>query len=120
LALLLAGSWFLVHPSPARVNSKALAQILAELSAAARSGDSASFFELARATLLHTFATRWRLPPDQITTEEFRARLGPIAGDFERLWALADEAKYSKDLPGTTDFQHWLALIRAHAAGEKQ
>jgi hypothetical protein len=121
LALLLAGSWFLVHPSPARVNSKALARALAELSAAAKSGDSASFFELARATLLHTFATRWRLPPDQITTEEFRARLGPTAGDLERLWALADEAKYSKDEPGTTDLQHWLALIRAHiAAGEKQ
>lgn len=121
LALLLAGSWFLVHPSPARVNSKALTRALAELSAAATSGDSASFFELARKTLLHTFATRWRLPPDQITTEEFRARLGPAAGDFERLWALADEVKYSKDEPGTTDFQHWLALIRAHiAAGEKQ
>ena len=121
LALLLAGSWFLVHPSPARVSSKALARALAELSAAAKSGDSASFFELARATLLHTFATRWRLPPDQITTEEFRARLGPAAADFERLWALADEAKYSKDQPGTTDFQHWLALIRAHVvAGEKQ
>jgi hypothetical protein len=120
LALLLAGSWFLVHPSPARVNSKALARALAELSAAAKSGDSASFFELARATLLHTFATRWRLPTDQITTEELRARLGPTAGDFERLWALADEAKYSKDQPGTTDFQHWLALIRAHVtAGEK-
>ena len=121
LALILAGSWFLVHPSPARVNSKALTRALAELNAAAKSGDSASFLELARATLLHTFATRWRLPADQITTEEFRARLGPAAADFERLWALADEAKYSKDQPGTTDFQHWLALIRAHvAAGEKQ
>jgi hypothetical protein len=120
LALLLAGSWFLVHPSPARVNSKAITRAIAALEAAAKSGNSAGFFELARATLIHTFATRWRVPHDRITTEEFQTRLGPAAADIERLWALADEAKYSKYEPGTTDFQHWLALISAQlAVGEE-
>src|SRR3954468_11443236 len=66
LALILAGSWFLVHPSPARVHSKAHARALADLAAAAKSGDSASFFELAREILSHTFASRWRVAPDQI------------------------------------------------------
>ena len=33
--------------------------------------------------------------------------------DITRLSALADEAKYSRYEPGTTDFPHWLAVIRA-------
>jgi hypothetical protein len=113
LALILAGSWFVVRPSPARVDSRANARLLAQLNAAAKSGDSASFFEMARETLLQTFSTRWGMPRDQITAAEFPSRLGPASTEVERLWALADEALYSKYEPGVTDFQHWLALIRA-------
>ena len=113
LALILAGSWFVVRPSPARVNSQASARLLAQLNAAAKSGDSASFFEMARETLLQTFATRWGMPRDEVTPAEFSSRLGTAAAEVERLWALADEALYSNYEPGTTDFQHWLALIRA-------
>ena len=67
LALILAGGWFLVRPSPARVNSQANARLLAQLNAAAKAGDSASFFEMARETLLQTFATRWGLQRDEVT-----------------------------------------------------
>lgn len=113
LALILAGSWFVVRPTPARINSQANARLLSRLNAAAKSGDSASFFELARETLLQTFATRWGLPREQITPAEFSSRLGTAAEDIERLWALADEAMYSNYDPRATDFQHWLALIHA-------
>jgi hypothetical protein len=113
LALILAGGWFVVRPSPARVNAKAHSRALAQLDAAAKSGDAASFFEMARQTLLQAFAARWGLPPDRVTPAEFPARLGAAGEQIERLWALADEAKYSRYEPGTTDFTHWLALIRA-------
>jgi hypothetical protein len=112
LALLLAGSWFVVRPSPTRVNAQASARLLVQLNAAAKAGHSASFFELARETLLQTFVTRWGVTRDEVTPAEFASRLGTAAAEVERLWALADEALYSKYEPGTTEFQHWLALIR--------
>jgi hypothetical protein len=87
------------------------------LDAAARSGDPASFFGTARDTLLQTFATRWRLPTDQITGAELKARLGAAGEDVERLFALADEAKYSDHGAGGVDFQRWLTVIRGQLAG---
>jgi hypothetical protein len=120
LALILAGSWFAVRPNPARATSKAAERALAQMDAAARSGDAASFFEVARSALLQTFAEQWRMSPDQITFAVLQARLGPAGEDIERLSALADEAKYSDYEPGSTDFQHWLKLIRGHLAGERE
>jgi hypothetical protein len=87
------------------------------LDAAARSGDSFSFFEAARKALLQTFADRWQMTPDQITSTELKARLGTAGEDVERLFALADEAKYSHYEPGGTDFQRWLGLVRVQLAG---
>jgi hypothetical protein len=120
LALILAGSWFAVRPHPARTTSKAAERALAQLDTAARSGDSSSFFEVARKALLHTFAARWQMSPDQITFAELRARLGTAGEDIERLFALADEAKYSDYEPGGTDLQRWLTLIRGQLAGERE
>jgi hypothetical protein len=121
LALILAGSWFAVRPSPARVTSKSAARALGKLDAAVQSGDVTAFFEVAREVLLQTFATRWRMAPDQITPAELQARLGPAGDEIQRLWGLADEAKYSNYEPGSTDFQGWLTLIRGQLlAGEKQ
>jgi hypothetical protein len=120
LALLLAGSWFAVRPNAARATSKAVKRALAQLGAAARAGDSSSFFEAARQTLLQTFAARWQMPADQITAAELKARLGTTGEDLERLFALADEARYSDHQPGGTDFQRWLRLIRGQLAGERK
>jgi oxygen tolerance protein BatD len=117
LVLILAGSLFAVRTQPARVTSKVAERALAQLDAAARSGDSSSFFETARGTLLQTFAARWRLSPEQITSAELKARLGTASEDVERLFALADEAKYSDYASGSTDFQRWLGLIRGQLAG---
>jgi hypothetical protein len=117
LALILAGSWLAVRPHPARRTSKAAERALAQLDAAARSGDASSFFEVARNSLLQTFATRWQVSPDQITSTELKARLGTAGEDIERLLALADEAKYSNYTPGDGDFQRWLTLIRSQLLG---
>lgn len=113
LALILAGSWFFVRPNPVRVNAQKNARLIAQLNAAARSGEAASFFQLARESLVQTFASRWGMAREQITPAEFPSRLGALSGEFARLWALADEALYSNYEHDTTDFQHWLALVRA-------
>jgi hypothetical protein len=120
LALILAGSWLAVRPNPARAISKSAVRALARLEAAARSGDASSFFEVARTALLQTFAARWQMSADQITSTELKARLGAAGEDVERLCALADEAKYSDYEPGSTDFQHWLKLIRGQLTGERE
>ncbi len=120
VALILAGSLFAVRPSPTRATSKAAERVLAQLNAVARSGDASSFFVLARKALLQTFAARWRVSPDQVTSTELKARLGTAGEDIERLFALADEAKYSEYDPPAADFQRWLGLIRGQLASERE
>jgi len=117
LALILAGSLLAVRPQPARSASKAAARALAQLDAAALSGDACSFFDVARKVLLRTFADRWQMPADQITPTELKARLGTAGEDVERLFALADEARYSPYQAAGTDFESWLGLIRGQLAG---
>jgi hypothetical protein len=60
------------------------------------------------------------MSPDAISGAELKARLGAAGEDIERLWALADEAKYSDYEPGAADFQRWLRLIRGQLAGERE
>jgi hypothetical protein len=120
LVLILAGSWFAVRPNPARTTSKAAERTLAQLDAAARRGDASSFFDVARDTLVQTFAARWQVPPDQVRSAELKSRLGAAGEDVERLFALADEAKYSDYEPRSTDFQRWLSLIRSQLTGERK
>jgi len=120
LALLLAGSWFAVRPNAARATSKAAKRVLAELDAAARAGDSSVFFAAAKRVLLQSFAARWQMPADQITIAELKARLGATAEDLERLFAIADETKYSDDQSGGTDFQRWIGLIRDQLISERE
>jgi hypothetical protein len=120
LALLLAGSWFAVRPSGARATSQAVGRALAQLDAAARAGNSSSFLETARTTLLQAFAARWHMPANQITGVELRARLGATGEDVERLFTIAEEAKYSNAGSTGTDFQRWLNLVRSQLAGERK
>ena len=117
LALILAGSWLAVRPQPERTISKAAKRVLEQLDAAARSGNAASFFEAARKELLQTFADRWQVSPDELTSKELKARLGTRGEEIERLVALADEAKYSDDEAGQVDFRRWIGVVRDHLAG---
>jgi hypothetical protein len=120
LTLILAGSWFAVRPSAARATSKAAGRVLAQLDAAARAGDPHAFFDAARKALLQTFASRWQMPPDQISFAELRTRLGTTSEDVERLFALAEETRYAGSPPSSTDFQPWLRLIRGQLTGESE
>jgi hypothetical protein len=117
LTLILAASWLAVRPQRAGTIPQAARRALEQLDAAARSGDAASFFEVARKELLRTFADRWQVSPDQITSKELQARLGTASADIERLVALADEARYSDDEAGHVDFRHWIGVVRDHLAG---
>ena len=119
LVLIMAGGWFAVRSNAARGTSKAKERVLAQLDAAARRGDSSSFFEMARDALLQTFAARWQVPPDQLTPAELKSRLGAAGEDVERLFALADESKYSDYEAAGTDFQRWLSLIRSQLTAER-
>jgi hypothetical protein len=118
LALILAVSWLAVRPEPRRAHSKAVTRALARLEAAARSDDSSAFFAAARGTLLQTFADRWGMSIDQITSTELKARLGAQGEEIERLFALADEAQYSHQRAHGKDLQHWLGVVRSQLGGE--
>jgi hypothetical protein len=120
IALLLAGSWFGVRPSGARATSQAVGRALAQLDAAAQAGDSSTFLETARTTLLQALAARWHMPANQVTGVELKARLGATGEDVERLFAIAEEAKYSDAGSAGTDFKRWLKLVRSQLAGEQK
>lgn len=120
LALMLAGTCFAVRPNGARTASKAAERMLAQLDAAARAGDTASFLEAARTALFQAFAARWGMPAEQITSAELRVRLGTAAVDVERLLSLADETRYSDYRPGSADLQRSLGLIRSLIADERR
>lgn len=117
LALAVAASWPALRPSRRRATSAATERALAELAAAARAGDSPRFFDLARRTLVGTLADRWQIPAGQMTSAELRARLGAANEDIDRLFRLADEARYSREAPAGADFQYWLRFIRRQLAG---
>jgi hypothetical protein len=120
LALLVPTAWFGARLNPARARSRATARALAKLKVAAHAGDILAFFELARITLLQTFAARWQMPAEHITSAELRARLGSAGEDIERLFATADETRYAGGVSSGTDLQHWLSVIRGQLAGRRR
>ncbi|HUE12418.1 MAG TPA: BatD family protein [Steroidobacteraceae bacterium] len=127
LGLLFVGGWLAVRPREPNEESarrdrgtpKAAKRVLAQLEMAARSGDAALFFHAARAAVQQTLSARWRVPADEITTADVDTRLGGDAEDIRRLFALADEAKYSADKLNVTDFARWMQIVRRQLMGEQ-
>lgn len=111
LALLFAAGLVVLQRAPGRVASKATERALAQLGAVARSGDSSTFFVTARQLLLQAFSERWRIPLEEITAAELDTRLGNDAEDIGRLFAQADEAKYSGRAADGADFAQWLQIV---------
>lgn len=118
LALVFAGSWIAQRRKAGPAHRRAAERALAELEAAAKRGDAAAFLELARAALLHSFAARWQISPEQITADEFRTRLGAAGPNIDQLWTMAEEAKYSDYEPSAADFQRWTTIVRGQLVGE--
>ena len=114
LALLFAGGIVALKRAPQRISSKAADRALAQLSELSRSGDASAFYVAARDLLQQHFAQAWQLPIEQITTAELDARLDHDADDIGRLFALADEAKYSGHAAEGADLSQWLQLVRRH------
>jgi hypothetical protein len=124
LLLAFAGGWLGLRRRAGGANgsrggagaSPAADAALAQIQAAAGSGDATLFFTAARSALQQSLAQRWHLEPERVTTAEVQTRVasnGDEVGDEVRqIFALADEASYSgRDLQAT-DFQRWLQIVR--------
>ncbi len=97
---------------------RSIRQAMAQMEAAARAGNETLFFDSARSTLQRLFAAQWQLLPEEVTTAEVNVRMG-VDSDVHRLFALADESKYSGRAPDATDFVRWLRVVRDRLTGEK-
>jgi hypothetical protein len=95
-----------------REASAAIGQCLAQMDAASAAGDPAHFFQSARVALQQQLATRWQVAPGSITTVEIDARLNGDGAEIRRIFALADQAAYSREQLTTADFQQWKETIR--------
>ena len=125
MALAIAGGWLAVRrrTDGRKVGrrehnfSTAAARVLDRMAAAARSGDTASFFDAARSGIRGHLAARWQLPADA-TTDDIEARAVAHSPDIEQLFAQADEAHYAKHAAGATDFARWTRVVREQLAEE--
>jgi len=126
LALAFAGGWVGTRRrrNPAervaarnRVAWRATKRALAQMEAAARTGNPALFFNSARAAMQQSLAARWQLAPDEVTTAEVQARLSEDE-DIQQVFALADESKYSGRDLNSTDFARWMRAVRQRLMAE--
>jgi BatD DUF11 like domain len=92
--------------------SKSINRLLAQMDAAARSGDTSSFFGAARGALQEALAARWQVAPEQITAAEVGSKLERNGELIRRLFSLADEAQYAGHELSGTDFERWAKVVR--------
>jgi hypothetical protein len=127
LALSFAGGWWGLRrrasdSSSARGRrrgaSKHSNRILEGLATAARAGDAASFFTLARAALERAAPTELeaeRLEARRLETRpgtESEAARGDENDDIRRFLALSDEVNYAGLRPTPAEFERWIQFIR--------
>jgi hypothetical protein len=95
-----------------REASVAIGQCLAQMDASAAAGDPVHFFQSARGALQHQLATRWHVAPASITIAEIDERLNGDGTDIRRIFAIADQAAYSREQLTTADFEQWKETVR--------
>jgi hypothetical protein len=95
-----------------REASVAIGQCLAQMDASAAAGDPVHFFQSARGALQHQLATRWHVAPASITIAEIDERLNGDGAEIRRIFALADQAAYSREKLTTADFEQWKETVR--------
>jgi hypothetical protein len=122
LVLCFAGGLFFLRRNERRANgadgarrheaSSEIASCLAEMDAASTAGDAARFFQSARVALQQKLAAPWHIAPASITIAEIDARLNGQGGEIRRVFALADQAAYSRQHLSTADFNQWKEIVR--------
>jgi hypothetical protein len=122
LALLFAGGWVALRRRERnardlqlqreRLRREAGEACLKRMASAAGARDTALFFGSARSALQQYLSAAWQIEPEQVTSAELDARLGPDAHDIRQLFVLADEANYSADAPQAADFDRWTGIVR--------
>jgi hypothetical protein len=95
-----------------RAAESAIAGCLAEMDAAAGSGDATRFFAAARAAFQQKLAVRWHIAPASITQADLDERPDSDHAEIRRIFALADEAAYSGQHLSTADFLQWKETVR--------
>jgi len=110
LALTFAGGWLGLRRrasdrSTARSAARDINRILDDMETAARAGDAASFFTLAR-TALETG------PRSELEAGRLEADRGGDSDDIRRFLALADEVNYAGLQPTREEFARWTDLLR--------
>jgi oxygen tolerance protein BatD len=116
----LCGAWLWLRRADRRAMSAADAStraspetteaLVGRMEAASAAGNAAVFFDSARAALQRSLATRWHVEPDQITLADVDARLGGES-DVRRVFALADETKYSGRNIESGELRHWQRIV---------
>jgi BatD DUF11 like domain len=84
--------------------------LVGRMAAASAAGNAAVFFDSARSALQRSLAARWHVEPDQVTLADVEARLGGES-DVRRVFALADETKYSGRSIETGELKHWQQIV---------
>ena len=90
--------------------------LVGRMQAASAAGDAAVFFDSARSALQRSLAARWHVQPDQITLADVEARLGGES-DVRRVFALADETKYSGRSIETGELKRWQQIVLRQLSG---
>ena len=105
--------------SAARETAAALqtGPLLAQMNQAASTNNAELFFSAARQAVQRALASRWHMPPAEVTSDEAEARLGPDT-DVCLLFELADEARYSKKQLTALDIKHWTQVVNRQIKGE--
>jgi len=119
MMLAFAGAWLWIRRREQFQNdrdahelaTRTTATLLAQMDRAAAAGEAQLFFNAARSTVQRTLAAAWHLPPEKLSLEEIRLRLGAAGQDILRLFALADEAAFSGCTLRTTDSQRWKQMV---------
>ncbi len=99
-----------------RVASRATERKLAQMEAAARAGNPGLFFTSAREALQEILAARWQVAAGEVTAAQVQERLGN--DDIGRIFAFADESKYSGYDVDDTDLGRWARVVRREVAVE--
>jgi hypothetical protein len=120
LTLAFAGGWLRLRRRAAGASGRdrlsAANRVLVQLDEAARSGDTAQFFNSARSAL--QMAARWQAAEGSATAEAARLGSESEGEDIRQLFALADEANYAGREPTTIDFARWTQVVRRRMLGE--